>query len=263
MAAPKPQALFLDSSYPALLAGAIFVLILLSAFFSSSETGMVALNRYRLRHLARQGNRAAIRVEKMLKRPDQLLGVILIGNNFVNNATATLATLLGLYLFGELGTALAPVVITVLMLIFAEVTPKTFAALRPEKIAFPASLILKPLYIPFTPLIWLVNGIGNGLLKLLGVNTEKPHSDHLSAEELRTVVNEAGGLIPETHQRMLLSILDLEKATVEDIMIPRNEMVGIDIEEDVGDIIETLRSSQHTRLPVYRSTEHTSELQSH
>ena len=242
----------MDSSYPALLLGAIVLLILLSAFFSGSETGMVALNRYKLRHLARQGHRAALRVEKMLKRPDRLLGVILIGNNFVNNAAATLATLLGLYWFGELGTALAPVVITIVMLIFAEVTPKTYAALRPEKIAFPASLVLKPLHLLFTPLVWFVNGIGNGILRILGVNTEKPHSDHLSADELRSVVNEAGDLIPEAHQRMLLSILDLEKATVEDIMIPRNEMVGIDIDEDINEIIETLRSSQHTRLPVYR-----------
>lgn len=242
----------MDSSYPALLLGAIVTLILLSAFFSGSETGMVALNRYKLRHLARQGHRAALRVEKMLKRPDRLLGVILIGNNFVNNAVATLATLLGLHWFGELGTALAPVVITIVMLIFAEVTPKTYAALRPEKIAFPASLILKPLHVLFTPLVWFVNGIGNGLLRVLGVNTAKPQSDNLSADELRSVVNEAGSLIPETHQRMLLSILDLENATVEDIMIPRNEMVGIDIEEDISEIIETLRSSQHTRLPVYR-----------
>ena len=242
----------MDSSYPALLLGAIVLLILLSAFFSGSETGMVALNRYKLRHLARQGHRAALRVEKMLKRPDRLLGVILIGNNFVNNAAATLATLLGLYWFGELGTALAPVVITIVMLIFAEVTPKTYAALRPEKIAFPASLVLKPLHLLFTPLVWFVNGIGNGILRILGVNTEKPHSDHLSADELRSVVNEAGDLIPEAHQRMLLSIIDLEKATVEDIMIPRNEMVGIDIDEDINEIIETLRSSQHTRLPVYR-----------
>lgn len=241
----------MDSSYPTLLVGAIITLVLLSAFFSGSETGMVALNRYRLRHLSRQGHRAARRVEKMLKRPDRLLGVILIGNNFVNNAAATLATLLGLYWFGEIGTALAPVAITIIMLIFSEVTPKTYAALHPEKIAFPASIVLRPLHVVFTPLIWLVNGIGNGLLKLLGVNTQKPQSDHLSPEELRTVVNEAGGLIPEAHQRMLLSILDLEKATVEDIMIPRNEMVGIDIEDDVNEILETLRSSQHTRLPVY------------
>lgn len=242
----------MDVSYPALLLVAIVILIFISAFFSGSETGMVALNRYRLRHLARQGHRAALRVEKMLTRPDRLLGVILIGNNFVNNAVATLATLLGLYWFGEMGTALAPVVITIVMLIFAEVTPKTFAALRPEKIAFPASLVLQPLHWLFTPLVWFVNGIGNGILRLFGVPTGRPQQDHLSSEELRSVVNEAGDLIPEAHQRMLLSILDLESATVEDIMIPRNEMLGIDIEDDIDEILATLRNSQHTRLPVYR-----------
>ena len=239
--------------YPTgLLVGALVLLIIGSAFFSSSETGMVALNRYRLRHLARQGNRAARRVESLLKRPDRLLGTILIGNNFINNAAATLATLLGLYWFGELGTAMAPVVITLVMLVFAEVTPKTFAALRPEAIAFPSSVILKPLQALFTPLVWLVNTIGNGILSVFGIRPDQDGADHLSAEELRTVVNEAGGLIPEQHQSMLLSILDLEKATVEDIMIPRNEMVGIDVDDDMDEILETLRSSQHTRLPVFK-----------
>ena len=239
--------------YPSgLLIGALVTLILLSAFFSSSETGMVALNRYRLRHLSRQGNRAAKRVEKMLERPDRLLGVILVGNNLVNNAAATLAALLGLYWLGELGTALAPIVITVLMLIFSEVTPKTYAAMRPEKIAFPASVVLKPLQWLFTPVVWTVNSIGNFILRLLGVRPDQMDDDHLSPEELRTVVNEAGGLIPEKHQRMLLNILDLEKATVEDIMIPRNDMVGVDLDDDMDDILETLRTSQHTRLPVYK-----------
>ncbi len=239
--------------YPSgLLIGALITLVFLSAFFSSSETGMVALNRYRLRHLARQGNRGAKRVEKMLERPDRLLGVILVGNNLVNNAAATLAALLGLYWLGELGTALAPIVITVIMLIFAEVTPKTYAAMRPEKIAFPASLILKPLQWLFTPVVWTVNVIGNLILRMFGVHPEKQDDDHLSPEELRTVVNEAGGLIPEKHQRMLLNILDLEKATVEDIMIPRNDMVGVDLDDDIDEIIETLRTSQHTRLPVYK-----------
>ncbi|MDF1820278.1 MAG: HlyC/CorC family transporter [Alcanivoracaceae bacterium] len=239
--------------YPTgLLVGALVLLIAGSAFFSSSETGMVALNRYRLRHLARQGNRAARRVESLLKRPDRLLGTILIGNNFINNAAATLATLLGLYWFGELGTAMAPVVITLVMLVFAEVTPKTFAALRPEAIAFPSSVILKPLQLLFTPLVWLVNTIGNGILALFGIRPDHGGEDHLSAEELRTVVNEAGGLIPEQHQSMLLSILDLENETVEDIMIPRNEMVGVDVDDDMDEILETLRSSQHTRLPVFK-----------
>lgn len=239
--------------YPTgLLVGALVFLIILSGFFSSSETGMVALNRYRLRHLSRSGNRAAKRVEGLLKRPDRLLGTILIGNNFVNNAAATLATLLGLYWFGEFGTALAPVAITIIMLIFAEVTPKTFAALRPESIAFPASLVLKPLQLAFMPLNWLVNAIGNGILGLFGVRPDQDADDHLSPEELRTVVHEAGGLIPEQHQKMLLSILDLENATVEDIMVPRNEMVGIDIDGELDEILSTLRTSQHTRLPVYK-----------
>lgn len=240
-------------AYPSeLLVGALVVLILLSGFFSSSETGMMALNRYRLRHLSRQGHRGAKRVEKLLQRPDRLLGTILIGNNFINNAAATLAALLGLYWFGEFGTAMAPIVITIIMLVFAEVTPKTFAALRPESIAFPASIILRPLQTLFTPLNWLVNTIGNGFLNLFGIRPDQDGDDHLSPEELRTVVNEAGGLIPERHQKMLLSILDLENATVEDIMVPRNEMAGIDIDDDINEIVETIRTSQHTRLAVYK-----------
>jgi Mg2+/Co2+ transporter CorB len=147
---------------------------------------------------------------------------------------------------------MAPVVITIIMLIFAEVTPKTFAALRPESIAFPASIILRPLQLLFTPLNWLVNTIGNRFLMLFGISPHQADDDHLSPEELRTVVNEAGGLIPERHQKMLLSILDLENATVEDIMVPRNEMAGIDIDDDIGEIINTLRNSQHTRLAVYK-----------
>lgn len=242
----------MDDYPPGILLGALIALIFLSAFFSSSETGMMALNRYRLRHLARQGHKGARRVEKMLERTDRVLGVILVGNNLVNNAAATLAALLGLYWFGELGTMMAPVAITIVMLVFSEVTPKTFAALRPEAIAFPASLILKPLQWLFTPVVWAVNGIGNFILSVFGVRQDGQDSDHLSPEELRTVVNEAGGLIPEKHQRMLLNILDLEKATVEDIMIPRNEMVGIDLDDDIDDILATLRTSQHTRLPVYK-----------
>lgn len=242
----------MDDYHTGVLIGALIVLMLLSAFFSSSETGMMALNRYRLRHLVNQGHRSAKRVEKMLARPDRLLGVILVGNNLVNNAAATLAALLGLYWFGDLGTALAPVVITILMLIFSEVTPKTFAALRPEAVAFPASYVLKPLQWLFTPVVWTVNVIGNGLLRAFGIRQDVSDGDHLSPEELRTVVNEAGGLIPEKHQRMLLNILDLEKATVEDIMIPRNDMVGIDLDDDIDEIINILSTSQHTRLPVYK-----------
>ncbi|MED5239630.1 MAG: HlyC/CorC family transporter [Pseudomonadota bacterium] len=233
------------------LIGALVFLVLGSAFFSSSETGMVAINRYRLRHLARQGHKAAARVEGLLKRTDRLLSVILIGNNFVNNFAATVAAILAIRWLGDSGAAVAPVVITIIMLVFAEITPKTFAAMRPERVAFPASVALKPLQTLLAPLVWLVNGVSNILLRLAGINANEQGDDHLSPEELRTVVNEAGGLIPENHQKMLLNILDLETVTVEDIMVPRNEMVGIDLEDDMHDILTTLRASQHTRLPVY------------
>tara|TARA_R110001606_G_scaffold83958_5_gene191331 strand:+ start:20200 stop:21477 length:1278 start_codon:yes stop_codon:yes gene_type:complete len=247
----------LDSFSDGWLLTALIILILASAFFSSSETGMVAINRYRLRHLARQGHRAASRVEALLKRTDRLLSVILIGNNFVNNFAATLAAILAIRWLGDSGAAVAPVVITLVMLVFAEITPKTYAAMRPERVAFPASFVLRPLQILLAPLVWLVNGISSGLLWLVGSRGGQNEEDHLSPEELRTVVNEAGGLIPEKHQKMLLNILDLESVSVEDIMIPRNEMVGIDIDDDMSEILNTLRASQHTRLPVYREDPNT------
>ncbi|GAA5120695.1 HlyC/CorC family transporter [Alloalcanivorax gelatiniphagus] len=242
----------MDSFSDGWLITALVILILASAFFSSSETGMVAINRYRLRHLARQGHRAARRVEELLRRTDRLLSVILIGNNFVNNFTATVAAILAIRWLGDSGAAVAPVVITLVMLVFAEITPKTYAAMKPERIAFPASVVLKPLQVLLAPLVWLVNGVSMFFLRLAGAPAGQGEDDHLSPEELRTVVNEAGGLIPEKHQKMLLNILDLESVTVEDIMIPRNEMVGVDIDDDMDEIMSTLRASQHTRLPVYR-----------
>lgn len=235
-----------------LLIGTLIILIFVSAFFSSSETGMMAMNRYRLRHLARQGKRNALRAEKMLQRPDRLLGVILIGNNFVNNYAATIAAILALAWFGNAGAAFAPILFTMVMLVFAEVTPKTYAALRPESVAFPASLVLKPLLWILSPLVWLVNSISNGILGLFGVRPDEDSVDNLSPDELRTVVNEAGGLIPKKHQKMLLNILDLETVSVDDIMVARNEIVGLDLDDDMEDILNTLRAAQHTRLPVYR-----------
>lgn len=247
----------MDSFSDGWLLGTLIVLILASAFFSSSETGMVAINRYRLRHLARQGHRAASRVEGLLKRTDRLLSVILIGNNFVNNFAATLAAILAIRWLGDSGAAIAPIAITLVMLVFGEITPKTYATIKPERVAFPASVVLKPLQTLMAPLVWLINGISSALLRVAGVNASHHEEDHLSPEELRTVVNEAGGLIPEKHQKMLLNILDLESVSVEDIMIPRNDMVGIDIDDDMGEILNTLRASQHTRLPVYREDPNT------
>ena len=227
-------------------------LVLLSAFFSSSETGMMSLNRYRLRHLVKQKHRGALRASKLLERPDRLIGVILIGNNFVNILASAIATMIALRLMGDAGVAVATAMLTLVILIFAEVTPKTVAAIKPEQVAFPASLILSPLLKLLYPFVWLVNTICNGLLRTLGFNAAAKVSDHVSAEELRTIVHEAGALIPLRNQSMLLSILDLDTVTVEDIMIPRNEIVGIDIDDDISTILNTISQSPHTRLPLYQ-----------
>ncbi len=230
----------------------VAVLLLISAFFSSSETGMMALNRYRLRHLANRNHANAKRSEQLLSTPDRLIGIILIGNNLVNIFAAQLATIIGVRLLGEPGIAVAGIILTLALLIFSEVTPKTIAAIYPEKIAFPASIVLKPLLVMGYPFVWMVNKISNGLIKLLGIDPEKQPDQSLSSEELRTVVTEAGNLIPPRHQQMLLNILDLEKMTVEDIMIPRNEVQGIDIDDDLNDIMQQIRRSPYTRLPVFK-----------
>ena len=229
------------------------VLILMSAFFSSAETGMMTMNRYRLRHLVKKKHRGAMRVEQLLTRPDRLIGMILIGNNFVNILASSIATIISLRLWGDSGLAIATGALTLIILVFAEVTPKTLAAIKPERIAFPASLILKPMLYVLYPLVWLMNIICNGLLRMIGVTAEEAGSDHLSREELRTLVTESGAILPKRHKGMLLSILDLEEVTVDDIMIPKHEVVGIDLDEDIEEIVKYLRSAQHTRLPVFKS----------
>lgn len=235
-----------------LLLLSLFVLILFSAFFSGSETGLISLNRYRLRHMARDGHPGALRASELLKRPDRLIGVILLGNNFVNIMASAIATIIALRLIGEEGIMVATLLLTLVILIFAEITPKTLAALHPERVAFPATLAIGPLLKILYPLVWAINTIPSALLRLMGVSQKALDSPSLSSEELRTVVNEAGSLIPQRHQEMLLSILDLEQATVEDIMVPRNEITGIDLDESWETILKQLQTSQHTRLPVYR-----------
>ena len=234
------------------LTGAIFVLVVLSAYFSGSETAMMAMNRYRLKHLANEGHGGARRASRLLERPDKLLSVILIGNNFVNFSAASIATLLALKLFGEAGIAVAPVACTLIFLIFSEVAPKTVSAAYPEKIALPSSYILNILMWILYPLVWLVNGTANGLLRLAGFRPENAIEDNLSHEELRTVVFE-GAQIAAHPQNMMLGVLDLDKVTVEDIMVPRTEIFGIDLEDDLEDIVLQIRASQHTRLPVFKN----------
>ncbi|HAW22259.1 MAG: HlyC/CorC family transporter [Gammaproteobacteria bacterium] len=242
----------MENLHPGFLVGMLVGLLLCSAFFSSSETGMLSLNRYRLRHQAKEGHRGAKRASALLERPDRLLGTILVGNNFVNILASAIATVLAIKLWGEAGIAIATIGLTIVLLIFGEITPKTLAALRPEAVAYPVSLPLLMLQKVLYPLVALLNWISNGLLKLLGVDLSNKGSDSLSTEELRSVVHESGSDMPMKRQSMLLGILDLERVTVDDIMIPRNEVAGIDLEDDLETIVTQLRTTPHTRLPVFR-----------
>ncbi|WP_372869691.1 HlyC/CorC family transporter [Shewanella sp.] len=231
----------------------LLVLILISAYFSGSETAMMSLNRYRLRHLATSGHKGAKRSLKLLDRPDRLIGLILIGNNLVNILASAIATIIGIRIWGDVGVAIATGVLTVVVLVFAEVTPKTVAALHPERIAYPSSMLLKWLLVVLQPLVKVMNIITSGILRLIGIRNVATN-DALSQEELRTVVHEAGALIPQRHQDMLLSILDLEKVTVEDIMIPRAEIYAINVNDDFKVINRQVVTSPHTRVLVYRDT---------
>lgn len=213
---------------------------------------MLSLNRYRLRHLSREGHKGARRAARLLERPDRLLGTILVGNNVVNILAASIATVLAVDLWGEAGIAISTIALTIVVLIFGEITPKTLAALRPELIAYPASRVLLLLQRLLYPVVWLTSAVSNGLLRLLGVDPSSQRDEGLTTEELRSVVNESGSDLPPKRQNMLLGILDLERVTVNDIMIPRNEVVGIDLNDELDVIIQELRNSTHTRLPVYR-----------
>lgn len=229
-------------------------LIALSAFFSSSETAMLSLNRFRLRHL-RKHHRGANRAAKLLERPDRLIGLILIGNNAVNILAALVAGIVFGRWFGEeAGIWLTTILLTLIMLVFAEVTPKTLAAIHPEKLAFPYSRVLGILLHPLSPVSWLVvmvNWVTNAIVRLFGVNPTEASREQISPDELRTVVDEAGHLIPDQHQHMLINILDLESMSVNDIMIPRNEIFGLDLEQDLDLLIRQILDSDYTRLPVF------------
>jgi Mg2+/Co2+ transporter CorB len=234
------------------LYGVLLLLILISAFFSSSETGMMALNRYRLKHLVKDKHRGAKLANTLLDTPDRLIGLILLYNTLVNLLAAAIGTVIASRLMGEIGIAVAPLVLAPLILIFAETAPKTYAAIWPERIAFPAAYLLTPLLKVTYPVVLVINKVSNGLMGLVGINVQDREDAPLTHEELRTVVREASSMIPRRHQRMLLSILDLEKETVDDIMVPRHDLVGINLESPVDEIRAQLTNSQHTRLPLYR-----------
>ncbi len=240
----------MDTISTSMLFGVLIFLILVSGFFSGSETGLMSLNRYRLRHLADKKHKGAMRAFRLLQKPDKLIGLILLGNNFVNILASAIATIIGIRLFGEAGVLVATIILTIVVLVFAEVTPKTLAAMHPEKFALPATLVLEPLLRLLYPFVWFVNLASKIIFKIFGISITSS-SDKLSSEELRIVVNEAATMIPKGHQKMLLSILDLEKISIDDIMIPRSEIIGVDLEDEWSDIIKQLAETQHTRLPVY------------
>lgn len=232
----------------------LFFLVFLSAFFSGSEIGMMSINRYKLRFLVKKNNKQAIRVSQMLARPDKLLSVVLIGNTLANIVSSTIATLIGQYFYGDLGVAVATVILTLIVLVFAEMTPKTLAAIYPQQVAFICSFPLKIMQWVFAPLVYAISLISNGILRLFGISIDKIQKEALTGEELRSVVHEAGGLMPVEHKSMLISLLDLEKATVEDIMIPKSDIVGIDLDQPWLQLLEQLETAQHTRLPIYRGS---------
>jgi Mg2+/Co2+ transporter CorB len=239
-----------------MLFGILALMLIISAFFSGSETSLMTLNRYRLKHLVKLKHSGAIKAHHLLQRPDHLISLILLGNNFVNVVASSITTVIAIRLYGESESsiAIAAGILTIVLLIFSEVAPKTLAAVKPELLAFPAAWVFTPLLKLFYPIVWTVNLITGQLLNLVGINVKKHNHDLLNKEELKSIVAEAESLMPSRYQKMLMGILDLESATVEDIMTPRNEIVGIDLELPIEEIIRQIKASPHTRLPVYKKS---------
>ena len=237
-----------------LLSGFLILLIVIAAFFSGSETSMMAVNRYRLRHQANDGHKGAILTSTLLEHPDRLLGLILFCNNIVNFYAASLGVVIAVRLMGDLGYALGPVILTFIFLVFAEAAPKTVAAFHPERYAFPASFVLKPLSVICHPFVWTINRLSNNLLALFRFKIEGVENTSLSRDELRTALSEAGKLLPARHLDMLIGILDLEQVTVEDIMVPRAEITGLDINDDLTENLNYVSQGSHTRLPLFRDS---------
>jgi len=236
----------------AALVGLLVLLLLLSAFFSGSETALMSLNRYQLRHKAREGHRGARLADRLLQRPDRVIGLILLGNNLVNFSMASLVGIITFKIGGEPAAMIGTIVLTLVVLIFAETAPKTLAALHPQRLAFPAALIYYPLLKITYPIVWLTNVCANGVLYVFGVRGGEAGLQALSREELRTVVYEAGQRISTRYRQMLLSILDLEQVTVDDVMVPHNEIVGLDLDSDPAEIERIIANAVHTRLPVFQ-----------
>ena len=241
-----------DNLSLASLAGILLILLLFSAFFAGTEMALMRLNRYKLKHQVRAGNRAAKLIDNLLEKPDRLIGLILLGNNLVNFTAVAMVTMIALKIGGESSVALATLILTVFVLIFCEAAPKTLGTLYPEKLAFPSAFVYYPLMIISYPLVRLISASSNGLLWLLGIREDNEKENALSNEELRTVVHEAGTLVSRNYRSMLLNILDLEKVSVDDVMVPHTEIIGIDIENSIEDIRSIIIKSEHTLLPIYK-----------
>ena len=226
------------------------VLFLLSAFFSGSETALMSINKYKMRHQAKLNNKGAKAAKKLLENPDKIIGVILLGNNLTNILITQIATLISLRLYGDIGLAIATGLLTVFILIFAELTPKTIGEMHSEKIAYSSSLLYKPMLVILYPLVFIINLIANSIIKIMGVKSNMSKSS-LSSEELKTVLSESSIKIPKPHLKMLESIIDLEKATVEDIMIPRSDIYGIDLSDDISTVVNNFKNTPYTRIPVF------------
>lgn len=227
-------------------------LVLMSAFFSGSETGMMAINRYRLKHLVQEKNKSAKRVSKLLERTDRLLGVILIGNNFTHTLATALATVIAIRIWSDNAVLAVTVFMTIVMIIFAEVMPKTIAALKPESVALPASHLLKPLSKVLSPLITLVSFVSNGTARLFGIDLDSANKDELKPEELRTLLQTSG--VPKRQEEMLMGIFDMDNLSVNDVMIPKNEIIGIDINDSLDSILNSLQEIDFTYIPCYEDS---------
>ena len=226
------------------------VLFLLSAFFSGSETALMSINKYKMRHQAKLNNKGAKAAKKLLENPDKIIGVILLGNNLTNILITQIATLISLRLYGDIGLAIATGLLTIFILIFAELTPKTIGEMHSEKVAYSSSLLYKPMLVILYPLVFVINLIANSIIKIMGLKSNTSKSS-LSSEELKTVLSESSIKIPKPHLKMLESIIDLEKATVEDIMIPRSDIYGIDLSDDISTVVNNFKNTPYTRIPVF------------
>ena len=235
-----------------ILLASIAFLVLMSAFFSGSETSMMAINRYRLKHLVKEKDKSAKRVSKLLEKTDRLLGVILIGNNFTHTLSTALATVVAIRIWSDNAVLAVTVFMTIIMIIFAEVMPKTIAALKPESIAFPSSYLLKPLSKILSPLITLVSFVSNNVTKLIGIDLDNANKDELKPEELRTLLQTSG--VPKRQEEMLMGIFDMDNLSVNDVMIPKNEIIGIDLNDEIEDIVKQLQEIDFTYVPCYEDT---------